>query len=40
MNAVMLRRILGKLLPSVLQGLDHHLATGEHVGKDGVPAAA
>ena len=33
MNAVMLRPILGKLLASVLSGLDHHLVTGEHIGQ-------
>lgn len=33
MNAVMLRPIIGKLLASVLSGLDHHLVTGEQIGK-------
>ena len=38
MNAVMLRPIIGKLLASVLSGLDHHLVTGENVGEGGVAA--
>ncbi len=36
MNAVMLRPIIGKLLASVLSGLDHHLVTGDHIGQNGV----
>ena len=39
MNAVMLRPIIGKLLASVLSGLDHHLVTGEHIGKDWAAAS-
>ncbi len=38
MNAVMLRPIMGKLLANVLSGLDHHLVTGERIGKDGLSA--
>jgi len=34
MNVVVLRPVMGKLLASVLSGLDHHLVTGEHIGKD------
>ncbi len=37
LNAVMLRRIMNNLLPSVLAGLDHHLVTGEHIGENWVP---
>jgi ribosome-associated toxin RatA of RatAB toxin-antitoxin module len=32
-NALMLRGILNKLFPSVLDGLDHHLLTGEQIGQ-------
>jgi len=39
MNVVMMRPIMGKLLASVLSGLDHHLVTGEHIGKNWVAAA-
>ncbi len=39
MNAIMLRPIIGKLLASVLLGLDHHLVTGNHVGKNGPTAS-
>ena len=38
-NAVMLRPIIGKLLASVLSGLDHHLVTGDHIGQNGVTAS-
>ncbi len=34
MNALMLRPILRKLFASVLSGLDHHLVTGERIGKN------
>jgi uncharacterized protein YndB with AHSA1/START domain len=34
LNAVMLRRIMVKLLASVLAGLNHHLVTGEHIGQN------
>lgn len=40
MNALMLRPIIGKLLSSVLAGLDHHLVTGEPIGKGWVAASA
>ncbi len=40
MNALMVRGQMNKLLGSVLAGLDHHAATGRHVGKDFAPAAA
>jgi ribosome-associated toxin RatA of RatAB toxin-antitoxin module len=40
MNATMLRPMMGKLLARVLAGLDHHLVTGENVGKDWVAQAA
>jgi len=42
MNVLMLRRIMKKLLASVLAGLDHHLATGEHIDQNWVadPAGA
>ena len=33
MNVLMLRPIMGKLLASVLAGLDHHLVTGERIEK-------
>lgn len=39
MNAIMLRPIIGKLLASVLSGLDHHLVTGDHIGRNGVTAS-
>ena len=39
MNALMLRPIIGKLLQSVLSGLDHHLVTGEHIGQNWVAAS-
>jgi carbon monoxide dehydrogenase subunit G len=35
MNAVVLRPILTKLFASVLKGLDHHLVTGDDIGKNG-----
>ncbi len=38
MNAVMLRPILGGLFAKVLAGLDHHIATGEVIGKDWKPS--
>ena len=38
-NVVMLRRILGELLASVLAGLDQHLVTGEHIGENWVAEA-
>lgn len=37
MNAAMLRPILGKLFAKVLAGLDHHLQTGEEIGKSWAP---
>ncbi len=39
MNVLLMRPVMGKLLASILSGLDHHLVTGEHIGKDWVPAA-
>ncbi|MBN4049460.1 SRPBCC family protein [bacterium AH-315-N03] len=39
MNAVMLRPIMGKILASVLSGLDHHLVTGEHIGQNWVASS-
>jgi len=36
MNVLMLRRIMRKLLASVLAGLGHHLVTGEHIGQNWV----
>jgi uncharacterized protein YndB with AHSA1/START domain len=33
LNVVMLRRIMVKLLATVLAGLNHHLVTGEHIGQ-------
>jgi len=39
MNAMLLRPIISKLLVSVLSGLDHHLVTGEHIGKNWVAAS-
>ena len=40
MNVLMLRRIMKKLLASVLAGLDHHLVTGEHIGQNWVADSA
>ena len=40
LNTLMLRGILNKLFSSVLDGLNHHLLTGEHIGQSGVPEAA
>ena len=37
LNAVMLRRVMAKLLASVLTGLNHHLVTGEHIGENWEP---
>jgi len=40
MNAVMLKPIIGKLLVSVVSGLDHHLVTGERIEKGWAPSQA
>ncbi len=40
LNTLMLRRIMTKLLASVLAGLNHHMVTGEHIGQDWAPKAA
>jgi hypothetical protein len=39
LNVVMMRPIMGKLLASILSGLDHHLVTGEHIGRNWVAEA-
>ncbi|MBW2255763.1 MAG: hypothetical protein JRI25_14340 [Deltaproteobacteria bacterium] len=40
MDIVMIRGSMRSLLGEVLKGLEHHVLTGEVVGRDGVPAAA
>ena len=35
MNGIMLRPMMGKMFTQVLEGLDHHVVTGELVGRDG-----
>ncbi len=40
MNALMLKRIIAKLLQTVLEGLNHHLVTGEFIGQKWTPASA
>ncbi len=39
-NALVLRRVLNKLFPNVLDGLDHHLQTDEHIGQGWSVASA
>jgi len=39
-NALVLRGVLNKLFPDVLDGLNHHLQTGEHIGKGWSAASA
>ncbi len=40
LNVLILRRMMKKLLASVLAGLGHHLVTGEHIGQNSVADAA
>jgi uncharacterized protein YndB with AHSA1/START domain len=40
MNNLMLRPIVGKLLSSMIAGLDHHLVTGEAIERGWKPSAA
>lgn len=37
MDMFMMRRMMGKMFGKVLKGLAHHAATGELIGKNGVP---
>ena len=37
LNALMMRMAVRKMLTKVLTGLEHHVTTGELVGKNGVP---
>ncbi len=38
MDQMMMKRMMGSLFLKVLGGLDHHVRTGEYVGKDFKPA--
>ena len=36
-NALMIKPMTRRTLSNVLEGLDRHVVTGEHVGKNGAP---
>ena len=40
MGAIMMRPMMKKMFGKVLAGLEHHVSTGEWVGRDGVPIAS
>lgn len=37
MDVMMMRRMMGKMFTKILSSLEHHVLTGELIGKDGIP---